>query len=284
MRGHSPPVSEVELHGFVDGDLDRGRREAVQAFLAASPEDAARVETWRRQNETIRAAFARVETGPLPWSLPLAPGAKGEAATAHAAGGQAEARASYSWRARWFARLIGLSFASGALLTASAAYLAGRVNAPEAAPPSSEGPIPVGMNDAFVTRAMSALRAFEPPPAAVRLSPTREGPGQDTAAPILPNFPVEGLKLAGARAMPGEQGQISCLVYARPDETNIALCVEKAGDPGETVPRVSGNFTLAAIHWRQRGANYALVGALPEAELRSLADAVHAQVEAFDGR
>ena len=84
--------------------------------------------------------------------------------------------------------------------------------------------------------------------------------------------------------MPGEQGQIPCLVYARPDETNIALCVEKAGDPGETVPRVSGNFTLAAIHWRQRGANYALVGALPEAELRSLADAVHAQVEAFDGR
>jgi anti-sigma factor RsiW len=94
MPGRGPPVSEVELHGFVDGDLDRGRREAVQAFLAASPEDAARVETWRQQNETIRAAFARVETGPLPWSLPLAPGAKGEAATAHAAGGQAEARAS----------------------------------------------------------------------------------------------------------------------------------------------------------------------------------------------
>jgi hypothetical protein len=47
---------------------------------------------------------------------------------------------------------------------------------------------------------------------------------------------------------------------------------------------VSGNFPSAAIHWRQRGANYALVGALPEAGLRSLADAVHAQVEAFDAR
>jgi anti-sigma factor RsiW len=278
-------VSEAELHGFVDGDLDRGRREAVQAFLAASPEDAARVETWRRQNETIRAAFARVETGPLPWSLPLAPGAKGEATTGHAAGRQAEARASYSWRARWFARLMGLSFASGALLAASAAYLAGRVNAPEAAPPSSEGPSPAGMNDSFVTRAMSALRAFEPPSAAaVRLSPSRGGPEQDTGAPILPNLPVEGLKLAGVRAVPGEQGQMSCLVYASPDEANIALCVEKAGDPGETVPRVSGNFPSAAIHWRQRGANYALVGALPEAGLRSLAGAVHAEVEAFDER
>ncbi|MDQ6704089.1 MAG: hypothetical protein M3Z96_13890, partial [Pseudomonadota bacterium] len=139
-------------------------------------------------------------------------------------------------------------------------------------------------NEPFVARAMSALRAFEPPPAAVRLSPTRDGPGQDTAAPILPNLPVEGLKLAGVRAMPGEHGEMLCLVYARPDETNIALCVEKAGDPGETVPRVSGNFPSAAINWRQRGANYALVGALPEAGLRGLADGVHAQVETFDGR
>ena len=284
MRGHGPPVSEAELHGFVDGDMDRGRREAVQTFLAASPGDAARVETWRRQNETIRAAFAPVETGPLPWSLPLAPGAEGVAAARPAAGGQAEASGSHAWRARWFARLIGLSFASGALLAAGAAYLAGRVNAPDAAPPSMEGPTPAGMNETFVARAMSALRPFEPPPAAVRLSPNSDGPGQDTAAPILPNLPVEGLKLAGVRTIPGEQGQMSCLVYARRDEVNIALCVEKAVDPGETVARTAGNFPSAAIHWRQRGANYALVGALPEARLRSLADAVHAQVEAFDAR
>jgi len=36
----------------------------VKAFLAESPADAARVETWRRQNETIRAAFASMETLP----------------------------------------------------------------------------------------------------------------------------------------------------------------------------------------------------------------------------
>jgi anti-sigma factor RsiW len=284
MRGRGPPVSEAELHGFADGDMDRGRREAVQAYLAASPGDAARVETWRRQNETIRAAFAPVETGPLPWSLPLAPGAWGVAPAGRAAGGQAGASGSHSWRARWFARLIGLSFASGALLAGSAAYLAGRVNAPEAAPPSSEGPAPAELNDTFVARTGSALGAFEPPPAAVRLSPNLEGKGQDTAAPILPNLPVDGLKLAGVRAMPGGQGQMLCLVYARPDAGNIALCAGKAGDPGESVPRVSGNFPSAAIAWRQNGANYALTGALPEPELRSLADRVHAQVEAFDGR
>ncbi len=39
MPGDGPPVSEAELLGFVDGNIDRGRREAVEAFLAASPED-----------------------------------------------------------------------------------------------------------------------------------------------------------------------------------------------------------------------------------------------------
>jgi len=284
MLGRGPPVSEDELHEFVDGDLDRGRREAVQAFLAASPGDAARVETWRRQNETIRAAFALVETGPLPWSLLLAPGAEGVAAARHASAGHAEASGSHAWRARWFAPLIALSFASGALLAAGAAYLGGFVNAPETAPSSSDGPTPAGMNDIFVTRARSALREFEPPLGAVRLPPNSDGPGQDTASPILPNLPAEGLKLAGVRAMPGEQGQMSCLFYARPDEANIALCVEKAVDQSDSVAHVAGNFPSAAIYWRQRGANYALVGALPEARLRSLADAVRAEVEAFDAR
>jgi anti-sigma factor RsiW len=204
------------LHGLVDGDLDSGRREAVQAYLAASPEDAARVEKWRRQNETIRAAFAAVEQGPLPWSLPLAPGAGGVTATGNAGLGQAEARASHAWRERWFAPLIGLSFASGALLAVSAAYLAGRANAPEAGPPSAAA-------GTFVARAMSALRAFVPPSAAVRLSPNGEGPGQDAAAPILPNLLVDGLRLAGVRAVAGDQGQMLCLIYARPEAANFAL-------------------------------------------------------------
>ena len=144
MRGRGPPVSEAELHGFVDGDLDRGRREAVEAFLAASPGDAARVETWRRQNETIRAAFAPVETGRClgPCRLLPAPGERRRRDTPPE--DKPKRTAPIAWRARWFARLIGLSFASGALLAVSAAYLAGCVNAPEAVAVSSRVPRRLG--------------------------------------------------------------------------------------------------------------------------------------------
>lgn len=277
MRGHGSPVSEAELHGFVDGDLDSGRREAVQLYLAVSPEDAARVETWRWQNETIRAAFAPVEEGPLPWSLPLAPGGCGVTAKEYAGLGPAEAGASRAWRERWFAQLIGLSFASGALFAVSAAYLAGGANAPDAGPPSAAA-------GTFVARAMSELRAFVPPSEAVRLSPNGEEPGQDAAAPILPNLLAGGVRLAGVRAVPGDQGQMLCLIYARLEAANFALCAETAGDAGESVPRVSGSFPSATITWRQKRANYALTGALPESELRALADTARTQVAAFDGQ
>ena len=100
----------------------------------------------------------------------------------------------------------------------------------------------------------------------------------------LPNLPVSyGLKLAGVRAMPGEQGQMLCLFYTKPDAGKLALCAEKTPDSNETAARLSGTFPSAAISWRQRGANYALAGTLPAPELGALADAVRAQIEAFDG-
>ena len=43
------PVTEHELHLHVDGELPVGRREAVEAWLANHPEDAARVASWREQ-------------------------------------------------------------------------------------------------------------------------------------------------------------------------------------------------------------------------------------------
>jgi len=283
--GVEPPVSEAELHGFVDGGLDRGRREAVKAFLAESPADAARVETWRRQNETIRAAFESMETLPPPF----ASGPGGTAASGRAAcwgSGQSEVHAStHVWRERWFAQLIGLAFASGAVLTVGAAYLAGNMALPHGVPLSSSDPGAAGTKEAFAAQAIAALRASGQPPAPAGLSPKEKRQAQELAAPLLPNLPVTyGLKLSGVRAMPGEQGQMLCLFYTRPEAGNLALCAEKTPGPSETEARLSGSFPSAAISWRQKGANYALAGALSAPELYALEESVRAQVEAFDSK
>jgi anti-sigma factor RsiW len=276
--GLEPPVSEAELHGFVDGGLDRGRRRAVLAFLADSPADAARVETWRRQNEWIRAAFASLDTPHSPSPLP--------GVTARG-GRQDDVRAATKiWLERWFAQLIGLAFAGGVVLTAgvTAVYFAERAALPQGVTLTSSDVSVAPADEAFAALSIKALQTSGPPPAA-GLSAKEKRQAHNLAAPLLPNLPAaSGLKLSGVRAMPGEQGQMLCLYYTRPDAGTLALCAEKTPGPSETEARLSGSYPAAAISWRQKGANYALAGALPAPELRALADSVRAQVEAFDGK
>ena len=276
--GIGPPVSEEELHGFVDGVLDRGRSKAVEAFLAASPADAARVQSWRRQNEMIRAAFAALDTARPAWPSPKTLAAPGTGA------GEAGGR-SRSWRERWFLLLIGLAFAGGGLLMAGVDYFAGRPAALDSGPlHASSGPAAT-VDAAFAARAMAALKGFDPPAGGAGGLAAKEGGGeQDEAAPVLPNLPAEGLKLTAVRVVPGERGKMLCMFYTKQDAGDLALCAEKSPGPSETLARFSGTFPMHMISWRQKGANYALAGEIPELELRALAEFVHAEVEAFDGK
>src|SRR6185436_11966986 len=63
------PVTEYELHLHVDGELPAGRRDAVEAWLANHPEDAARVASWRAQAEMIRSQFGHVAEESVPDKL-----------------------------------------------------------------------------------------------------------------------------------------------------------------------------------------------------------------------
>ncbi len=272
MRGSGTgqSVSEAELHGFADGELDRDREDAVRAYLATSPADAARVETWRRQKEVVQSGFPLDEPPFVPWpALPL-PG--------NGAGSDSK-----NWRERWFVWLIMFVFASGALFAWGAAHVASRLAFPEVASPSPGAPAPGAASDFMAAKALAALREFAAPPSA-RLTSALPRPEQDPAVPILPVLPDEDLKLAGVRAMPGGLGDMLCLYYSKPDGGIIGLCVEKAAEQGETLAQLVGKYPAAAVHWRQKGGNYAVLGPLQESELWSLAGGVRAQIEAFDPR
>src|SRR2546430_16466569 len=49
MIDRNSPVTEDELHAYVDDEIAADRRGAVEAWLASHPEDAARVAQWRAQ-------------------------------------------------------------------------------------------------------------------------------------------------------------------------------------------------------------------------------------------
>ena len=68
MTDRDLPVTEDELHAYVDGELPSDRRPTIEAWLAAHPDDMARVNAWRMG--WPRSSWRRPDWSPLklkPW-------------------------------------------------------------------------------------------------------------------------------------------------------------------------------------------------------------------------
>ena len=65
----APPVTESELHAYVDGALPAARAAEVDAWLSGHPEDAARVSAYREQIAALRREFDPVLHDPVPHRL-----------------------------------------------------------------------------------------------------------------------------------------------------------------------------------------------------------------------
>jgi anti-sigma factor RsiW len=65
-------VTEEELHAWLDGELPPERMDAVEAHLAAHPEDAARLEAYRADGDALARVFAYAGEAALRATAPTA--------------------------------------------------------------------------------------------------------------------------------------------------------------------------------------------------------------------
>ena len=77
MIERDSPVTQEELHAFVDGEIPADRRGALEAWLQGHPDDAARVADWRDQADAIlrrlfKAYLADVSLMPPEWAAKAA--------------------------------------------------------------------------------------------------------------------------------------------------------------------------------------------------------------------
>ena len=63
------PITEAELHAWVDATLPEARRAEVQAYLATRPEEAERARAYLAQKQKLRALFNPVLDEAVPESL-----------------------------------------------------------------------------------------------------------------------------------------------------------------------------------------------------------------------
>jgi anti-sigma factor RsiW len=71
MTNPNIPVTEDELHAYIDDELPVERRADVEAWLAAHPDDAERVRSWRAMAEALHARYDAIAYEPVPKRLEI---------------------------------------------------------------------------------------------------------------------------------------------------------------------------------------------------------------------
>ena len=251
MTERPVPVAEDELHAFVDRELPDDRRHEVEAWVAAHPEDAARVAAWQAQADAIRARYAAVADEPIPERFDV----------------DRLVRQARPWR-RYAAAAAVVAFAAGA-----AAGWFGR-GAWDGAPAAKT----------MVAEALDAHRLYiaevrhpiEVPADATHLMPwLSRRVGQPLRAPDLASF---GLKLIGGRLLPGPNSPAALFMYEGSSGERFTLYCARAKVPDSAL-RYRAAGPVAAFYWIETELMYVLSGPADRERLHKVAESAYEQIE-----
>ena len=252
MSQATRPISEEDLHAYVDGWLDPERAALVEVHLEADPDDAARVAAYSRQNQALRETHA-APSRPTPERLMAA-----------ARGGYGRGRRRIGWRAAAGVALPAVGLGGGWLLRgalpvpvgvpslARSATLAHRVYAVEI-----RHPVEVAAEEAHLVAWLSK-----------RL-------GQPLSVPDLSGF---GFRLMGGRLLPGDAGPAAQFMYEDVTGRRITCYIMPNPAGGETAFRYEQDGGLAAFAWLDGPLGFALVGDAGREEMLRLARAVYREI------
>jgi anti-sigma factor RsiW len=246
-------VGEDELNAYVDGELPADRCTAVEAWLATHPDDAAKVATWRKHAELIRARYGAIADEKPPQRLDV---------------GRLTRRHRSAWAA--IAAAVILAFLGG-----GAAGWA--LHGVERRSPSDLA--------LFTTDALDAYRLYtvevrhpvevtgDQRPHLVEWLSKRVG--SPLLAPELGNV---GLKLVGGRLLPGPTGATAFFMYEGPSGERFTLYCGRTGDQ-ETALRYTTGEQNAAYYWVDQNLFYVLSGPAQQDKLHDIAQAAYDQID-----
>jgi anti-sigma factor RsiW len=258
-----PPehVAEAELQAYFDGELGPERRRAVETHLAAHPEDALRLESYRGHDMLIRRAYRSLADRPISPRMLRAVMQHGAAGTRH----------------RWFWPAAAL--ASGILLFVAGAT-SGWYGRTLLVPADSLAHTLVA--DAAAAHLVYAVEVRHP----VEVPASEEAHlatwlGRRLEVPLrVPDLSASGYELVGGRLLPAEQGQPAAqLMYQDVGGRRVTLYVRATPGDQRTAFRFAREGSLSALYWEDGEVAWVLVGELPRAQLLELANRVYAALQ-----
>jgi anti-sigma factor RsiW len=256
MTNQEIPVTEDELHAYIDDELPSERRGDVETFLAAHPEDAERVQSWRAMADALHARYDGVANEPVPQRLEL----------------ERLARQPRRW-------IYGAVAASFAAFVAGGAV--GWVAHGAAVVPS--------LFQNFTGDALEAHRLY-----VVEVRHPVDVPGDEKAhlqqwltrrcgwSVRAPELESTGLKLVGGRLLPGPDGPASFLMYESASGERFTVYAAKAATEA-TQMRYTSQDSNGALFWADRGVGYVVSGGNDRERLTQVARLVYDQAEKSGG-
>lgn len=272
MTTRQMSIDEDDFQAFVDGQLPPDRRRAVMAYLAACPEESARMSDYRRLSEELRLLFDEVLYEPLPARLRVER-YRGRTAT---------------WAAplRWLGLAeIGLVPRLAAIAVLLLAGVGGGWTLGMHAMQAELEPAAVS----FAKQAANAHVLF----ASDLQHPVEFGADQEESlllwlserlgvAVHAPDLQDLGFTLVGGRLLPAAGQAAAQLMYENPDAQRITLYI-RAAWPTSPGGAHDGSIAFASeggvstVYWMEGPFAYALLGALDREQLFATAKIIQQQ-------
>jgi anti-sigma factor RsiW len=253
-------VTEDVLHAFVDGQLDADRHAAVEAWLAAHADKAAEIAAWQRQNAAISTLFAPVAAEPVPARL------------------HPHRLAAAALNARWdWTRTAAAAVLVVALSGGFGWFMRGALWTEEAA------------SDRLIDGAIAAHALF------VKESRHAVEVGADDRAHLVtwlsnrlgraigtPDLAPQGFSLVGGRLLPPlaetGTGPAAQLMYQNATANRVTVYITAAGADHGKPFELANQKGLEAFYWANDQITCTVVGDLPQADMKVVADGVYQQL------
>ncbi|MDB5361222.1 MAG: hypothetical protein JWO51_2519 [Rhodospirillales bacterium] len=249
------PITEEDLHGYVDGRLDPARLDQVEDYLARHPSEAERIAGYAEQRAHLRTALAGYAEEPIPAELNLANLIEARRAP----------RAS-SWRSAAAAvLLLGLGGLGGWAL-------------PHGAEAPAAGIASLG-REAAESYAVYAPDHIRP----VELRATDRGElidwvSQRLDRPVaVPDLAASGYRFMGGRMVPTPHGPAALFLYDDDKGTRLAMLVRPMEIDRDTPLAEQSHGAVSGFAWSDQGLGYSLVAPASARDLHALADEARRQ-------
>ncbi len=250
------PVTDNDLHAYVDGFLDAGRRPLVERHLAAHPETAARVAAWEAVSASLREATSWKAREPIPARLDL--------------GRLLAARRARRWQPVRVAAGILLALAVGA----GGGWMARGPSLPG-------GITSVAMEASAVHQAFAANVVASAPGTTAQAQLTSWLIAKTGHKVAPPDLSRSGFRLVSAQLVATMQGPACMYLYDGPQGLRITLFMRPMEKRDMSAPMrpMHGKDTVGYV-WARNGLGYGLVASEPLETLHTLANQIRSEMGA----